>query len=151
MRRPLLVIFVMFLSVLPVFVVRANVPSVLSVTRRTESGNLIVDVKVNHSQPSETHYISVINLDVDGTMRSFTELPKATLVEATYSLNLGQTSPKAIKAQATCNIHGPGTYLDEASVGNTTPGGIPGYPTEATIFGIVIALCSAFIRSKKSA
>ena len=137
-----------FFSFLPVFVVKANVPSLLSVTRRTESGSLIVDVRVSHSEPSVTHYISVINLDVDGTTRSFADLPKATQVEATYSLNLGSASPKVITAQAACIIHGPGAYVAVGSTGGTAPGGVPGYPVEATLIGILAALCGVYVSKR---
>ncbi len=131
----------MVILFLPTMVVFANVPSVLSITRRTESGNTIIDVKVSHSDPSSTHYISQISLDLDGATKTFMDLPKATTTEATYSLNIGVANPKSIKAQAFCNIHGAGTFYSEGETGGTSGGGgIPAYPSEAIIGGTLLGV-----------
>jgi desulfoferrodoxin (superoxide reductase-like protein) len=140
--------------VVPAVIVYGNVPTVLTVTRRTESGNTLVDVKVNHADPSTSHYISQISLDIDGAIKSFTDLPKATTVEATYTLNLGTTSPKTIKAQAVCIIHGPGSWFTEGGTSNTggsaqSGGGIPSYPTEAIFAGILSAMAAVMILYRK--
>jgi desulfoferrodoxin (superoxide reductase-like protein) len=138
---------------LPVVAVHANIPTVLAITRRTDSNNnILVDVKVNHASPSDTHYISQIALDLDGTIRTFTDLPKATTVEATYTLNIRTNSPKVIKAQATCIIHGPGGWVTEATSGTpggTTGGGVPAYPVEATIAGTLVAIAVILMIRKK--
>lgn len=137
---------------LQTIVVFANVPSVLNITRRTNGTDTIVDVLVSHLNPSPTHYILQINLDLDGTIRSFTNLPKATTDVATYSLDIGSANPKVIKAQAVCNIHGPGAYFTEG--GNTVAsqssggGGISGYPTEAIVGGLLLSVTVLFVISK---
>ena len=133
---------------LPTVIVQANIPTVLSVTRRTEGSNTIIDVKVSNTLPSATHYISLISLDLDGTQKTFTDLTKATTNEATYSLNIGSANPKTIKAQATCVVHGPSSVFTENAVPGTT-GGIPGYPFETIVIGSTLAICIAVIVKRK--
>jgi hypothetical protein len=125
------VLIILALS-LPTVFVYANVPSVLGITRRTEGTNTIIDVKVSHTAPSATHYISLMSLDLDGTQ-------KATTNEATYSLNIGSANPKTIKAQATCILHGPGGVFTENAAPETT-GGIPSYPLETIVIGSALAI-----------
>jgi desulfoferrodoxin (superoxide reductase-like protein) len=127
--------------ILPSVAVFADVPSVISIIRRTENGKTIIDVKVSHSNPSSSHFISQINIDLDGVSKIFTDLPKATTSEATFSLDIGTANPKTIKAQAVCNLHGPGSFFVEgASTGGSGGGGIPSYPIEGTFVGILLAL-----------
>jgi len=126
--------------------VLADVPSTISITRRSEGGNTIIDVKVRHADPSTSHYISQINLDLDGTVKSFTGLPKATAAEAIYSLNIGPVSPKAVKAQAVCNLHGAGSYYSEAGTNGTGGGvGIPAYLIGALVIGALLGVAVLLI------
>ncbi len=127
--------------ILPSVAVFADVPSINSITRRTENGKTIIDVKVTHSNPSSSHFISQINIDLDGVSKIFTDLPKATTSETTFSLDLGTVNPKTIKAQAVCNLHGPSSFFVEgASTGGSGGGGIPSHPIESTFIGILLAL-----------
>jgi desulfoferrodoxin (superoxide reductase-like protein) len=134
-KRVFLVLLLTVLLSFPNIVVQANVPSVISITRRTVGSNLIIDVKVSHSDPSSSHYIAQINLDLDGASRSFTGFTPATTVEATYSCNITSINPKAVKAQAVCNVHGAGAFYTEGGTGSG--GGIPAYPNEAIALGIL--------------
>jgi len=151
-RIAIAVLFILTLF-LPVDVVHANVPSVINITRRTENGNTLVDVKVSHSDPSTSHYIAQINLDLDGTTKPFTNLSKATTTEATYTLNIGQINPKTVKAQAICVIHGPGDWFTESATGGSTGGsysggGIPSYPTESIVVGAILAVAIILLSKK---
>lgn len=151
MKKSIFIVFLMLVIIfLPTIGVYANVPSVLSITRRNESGNTIIDVKVSHADPSSTHYIAQINLDLDGTTKSFTDLPKATTIEATYSLNIGSMTPKTIKAQAVCIIHGAGAFFTEGGTsGTTSGGGVPAYPSEAIFGGVLLAAAVLLLLSKR--
>ena len=155
MNRIKLTLTVLLLTALtlPVVTVHANVPTILSITRRTDSGNTLIDVKVNHADPTAAHYISQITLDLDGTTKTLTDLIKAITPETTYTLNIGATSPKTIKAQATCNLHGPSAWFTEAGstiggTGGTTSSGVPSYSLEATIIGAVIAVAALLARKR---
>ena len=152
-KRIAIAVLVIFALFLPIGMVHANVPSVINITRRTENGNTLVDVKVSHSDPSTSHYIAQINLDLDGTTKPFTNLAKATATEATYTLNIGQINPKTVKAQAICVIHGPGDWFSEGAAGGSTGGsygggGIPAYPTESIVVGAILAVALILLSKK---
>lgn len=150
MNRKSIIIFLILLAAASTQVdVYADIPSTLSITRRSEGGNLLIDVRVRHADPTPSHYIAQINVDLDGTVKSFTDLTKATSVEATYTVNLGPVSPKLIKAQAVCNTHGPGGYLSETGGGGSAGGGgIPAYPNESIIAGIGLGVAAIVILTK---
>jgi desulfoferrodoxin (superoxide reductase-like protein) len=134
----ILVLILLALS-LPTVIVHANIPTVLSITRRSDGSDTVIDVKVSNTFPSSTHYIESITLDLDGTLKTFTDLTKATANEATYSLNIGAVNPKTIKAQATCNVHGPSSWFTENSLPGTTTG-VTGYPFETIVIGCALAI-----------
>jgi len=152
-KRIAIAVLVILALFLPIVMVHANVPSVINITRRTENGNTLVDVKVSHSDPSTSHYIAQINLDLDGTTKPFTNLSKATTTEATYTLNIGQINPKTVKAQAICIIHGPGDWFTESATGGSTGGsygggGIPAYPIESIVIGAILAVAIILLSKK---
>jgi desulfoferrodoxin (superoxide reductase-like protein) len=139
-RRPLIVVLSIVLAFSALTAsVNADVPNTVTITRRTDSGNTIIDVKIRHSDPTTSHYISQINLDLDGTVKPFTDLVKATTTEATYSLNIGSANPNLVRAQPICNLHGAGPYYSEGGAGGGGGGpGIPAYPMEAMIVGALM-------------
>ncbi len=144
-----LLILITLTLTIPATTVRADIPSVLSITRRTDSGNTLIDVLVRHADPTTNHYIMQINLDLDGTIQTFKDLPKATTTQYTFTLNIGSANPKTIKAQAVCNLHGPGSYYTEGAAVTTTSGGVPGYPTEAVGAGILLAVAAALVLGRR--
>ena len=135
-RAHLVAAIVIIIAAIQISNVQADVPTVLSITRRMESGNLFVDVKVRHANPSTSHYIDDIKIDSDGSVKEYSDLQRATTTEHTFSINLGQVNPKLIKAQAICNIHGPSAYLQESSTG----GSIPGYPIGSFAIGFAASI-----------
>jgi desulfoferrodoxin (superoxide reductase-like protein) len=140
------------LLVFPIVIVYANVPTIISITRRTDSSNTLIDVKVSHADPTAAHYISQITLDLDGATKTFTDITKATTTEVTYTLNIGATNPKTIKAQATCIIHGPSAWYAEGGTTGSTGGnsyGVPAYPIEAIIMGIILSVATLLLIKKR--
>jgi desulfoferrodoxin (superoxide reductase-like protein) len=153
-KKAAIAILIITALALPATAVHANVPTMISITRRTDtSGNTLIDVKVNHADPTTNHYISQITLDLDGTTETFTSLTKTSAVEATYTLNIGKTTPKTIKAQATCNLHGPSAWFTESTTGGntggTSSGGIDAYPTAAVAVGAALAVTILLNRRQK--
>jgi desulfoferrodoxin (superoxide reductase-like protein) len=148
-KNSLLMLLVILTLTIPAATVRADIPSVLSITRRTDSGNTYIDVLVRHADPTANHYILQINLDLDGTTQTFKDLPKATTTQYTFTLNIGSANPKTIKAQAVCNLHGPGSWYTEGAAVTTSSGGIPAYPIEAVAAGILIAVAAALVLGRR--
>jgi desulfoferrodoxin (superoxide reductase-like protein) len=148
-KNSLLILLILLTLTIPAATVHANIPTVLSITRRTDSGNTLIDVVVNHSDPTTNHYISQINLDLDGTTQNFKDLPKPTTTQYTFTLNIGSANPKTIKAQAVCNLHGPSSWYTEGAAVTTSGGGIPGYPLEAVAAGILTAVTAALVYGRR--
>jgi desulfoferrodoxin (superoxide reductase-like protein) len=138
-KTSLLILIILFTLTIPTVTVYADVPTVLSITRRTVSSNTIIDVTVRHAGPSVNHYVNQVSLDLDGTIKVFADLPKPTEVQTTFTLNIGSATPNTISAQAVCNIHGPSPWFKEGTATTSPSGGIPGYPLEAIAAGIFIA------------
>jgi MYXO-CTERM domain-containing protein len=139
---PLLTLVLLAATTLTIATVSADVPTVLTITRRTDaSGNTLVDVKVRHSEPTNNHYINQITLDLDGTTKTQTDLTRASTVEATYTINISVTSPNTIKARATCNLHGASAWFSESGTSGDggTSTGIPAYPLAAVALGALAA------------
>ena len=148
-KSSLMILLIFLILTIPAATVRADIPSVLSIARRTDSGNTYIDVLVRHADPTTNHYILQINLDLDGTTQTFKDLPKATTTQYTFTLNIGSANPKTIKAQAVCNLHGPGPWYTEGAAVTTSSGGLPGYPTESVAAGILIAVAVVLILGRR--
>ena len=151
MKKTIFIVFLISIIIfIPTISVYANVPSVINITRRNEGSNTIIDVKISHADPSSTHYIAQINLDLDGIVKAFTDLTHSTTTEATYSLNIGSATPKTIKAQAVCIIHGPSAYFTEGgSSGTTSGGGVPAYPSGSILVGVLLGFAILVIVYKR--
>lgn len=144
-------LFVILITLtVPATTVHANVPTVLSITRRTVNRSNLVDVVVNHSDPTTNHYIIQISIDLDGTTQTFTNLPRPTTTQYTFTLNIGSMSPKTIKAQAVCNLHGPSPWYIEGAAVTAPSSGIPGYSVEAVAAGILVAIAAVLVLQRRS-
>ncbi|HIH88295.1 TPA: hypothetical protein HA344_03680 [Candidatus Bathyarchaeota archaeon] len=138
----LLTLILLSISTLASTTVNADVPTVLTITRRTDaSGNILVDVKIRHADPTTNHYITQITLELDGATKTQTDLVRASSVEATYTINIGTTSPRTIRARATCNLHGASAWFSESGTSGDggTSTGIPAYPLAAVALGTLAA------------
>ena len=144
-KNGLLITLILLTLTAPAAIVQANIPTVMSIARRTVNGGTLVDVTVNHSDPTTNHYIIQISLDLDGTTQTFTDLPKPTTTQFTFTLNISSANPKMIKTQAVCNLHGSSSWYTEGAAVTTPSGGIPGYPVEAIAAGILISIAAVFL------
>jgi desulfoferrodoxin (superoxide reductase-like protein) len=87
----------------------ALVPSISSVTSRDEGSTAWVDIVVIHQPPpdiSPTHYVTVVQLTVNGTT---VDLPQTTQTTETFTVqySLGpNTDTYTVTARAMCNVHG---------------------------------------------
>ncbi len=148
-KTSLLIFIILFTLTIPAVTVYADVPTVLSITRRTVSSNTIIDVTVRHAGPSVNHYVNQVSLDLDGTIKVYADLPKPTEVQTTFTLNIGSANPTTINAQAVCNIHGASPWFKEGTAATSPSGGIPGYPLEAISAGIFIAIATPLVLGRR--
>jgi desulfoferrodoxin (superoxide reductase-like protein) len=148
-KNGILTTLILLALMIPATIVHANIPTVMSIARRTVNGGTFIDIVVNHSDPTTNHYINQISLDLDGTTQTFTDLPKPTSTQYTFTLNIGSASPKTIKAQVVCNLHGPSSWFTEGTIVTTPSGGISGYPVEVVAAGILIAVTAIFVLHRR--
>lgn len=127
-----LVLFSAFL----VIAVNADVPSVLEINASTQNGNTILLIKIRHSNPRATHYVDMIEIDVDGEITKVAGIEPQDTQEFEYEYNLGEIGEDAkVKVRAHCNLHGWSSWYEvEQDEGD---GGIPGFPWEALTIGIL--------------
>lgn len=133
-------LFLALFSTIMVGVVYGNIPSILEGNTSKENGHTILVIRINHATPSATHYVNMIEIDVNGDVKQVTGLKPQTSEEFEYRADLGEISgTPVIKVRAHCIIHGWGSWYEVAGGGG---GGsaIPGFPLEAMAVGVLGAL-----------
>jgi len=113
--------FLVFLSWAFVFVstvflipnpVLADVPSVLSVNPLTDGTETILNITVRHFGPTSSHYIDVVQVDIDGTVDNINLDPQSTnAFVIQYSMGDISSEP-SVRVRAHCNLHGWGDWTE---------------------------------------
>ena len=86
--------------------VKADVPTVLSITPWMSGENTILNITIRHADPSSFHYINQVEVDKDGTVQSIS-LSAASTVIFTVQYNLGVvTGTPDVRARVHCVTHG---------------------------------------------
>jgi hypothetical protein len=105
---PLLLVTVVFVSV-QVLTVEALVPSIVNVSSREVGAITWLDIVVSHQPPpaiSASHYVSVVQVEVNGTAVDLTQEPQSTET-FTVQYSLGSNSNSySVRVRALCTIHG---------------------------------------------
>lgn len=105
---PLLLGTVLFVSV-QVPTVEALIPSIVSVSSYDVGSTTWLEVVVSHQPPppiGASHYVSVVQLEINGTTVDLTQEPQSTET-FTVQYSLGpNTDSYLVSARALCNIHG---------------------------------------------
>lgn len=105
-----MLVFLLLSSILiGVIQVEANIPSI-QVSGMYQSGKMILTVKINHQNPTQSHYVDWVDVDLDGTIQRYTQTPQTT-VDFTVTIDLGNVNPKIVKVRANCNTHGDGGWI----------------------------------------
>lgn len=97
-------------------VARADVPSILQVDNISQGTAGKIKVQIRHLNPSGSHYVDVVEVDVAGQVKSFNLQPQNSN-PFTVELELGQIqgSPN-VKVRAHCNVHGWSGWSNEVQV-----------------------------------
>ena len=126
-------------------IVYANIPTISEVTSQ-DNDTIKLIVKASHSSPSSNHYVDEAQVDIDGSVKTFSLTAQSS---TSFSLNLPLNISQAnsIKVRVHCNQHGWSGWSNLKS-GEPPPEepGIPGYPVEALIIGLLIAIYIARTR-----
>jgi len=117
----------------------ADVPSVIEISAVL---NEVLDLSfiIKHNSPSSNHFIDEIQIDVDGDIQVF-NLTVQSLTEFNVNVAIDLTEAFEIQVRAHCTLHGWGTWTILNNNGEDPAdetGGIPGYPLESLILGIII-------------
>jgi len=99
---------------------KALVPNVVSVDFYDVGTVKWVNVTVFHAPPpalgTEQHFVSVIDLDVNGTVQSLPRLPQTTETFS-FVFSLGENvNTYSVRARALCNIHGYSAWSTSATI-----------------------------------
>ena len=120
-RRLLGFVFLATMSVVilsgAVEIVRADVPNILQIENISQDSMGRIRIQIRHLNPSGSHYVDVIEVDVEGQVKSFPGPSTQYNNPFTVELELGQIQGKPkVKARAHCTTHGWGSWSDEIQV-----------------------------------
>ncbi len=113
-------LFLASFSLLTVFsmipMANANVPSVLQINNISQGSSGRISLQISHSSPSPSHYVDMVEVDVNGQVKQFSLQPQ-TSDPFTIELDLGQLQGTAnVRARAHCTIHGWGNWSNQIAV-----------------------------------
>lgn len=138
MRKTIAVISTLLLISLCLFsvtFVSADVPSMISITTSQEGENTIVGIEIRHSSPSPTHYVDIIEVEVNERLDRINDLDPQTSTTFTHQHNIGTLQYGSVRVRAHCTDHGwssrvalengePETPFFETTLGTITISGI---------------------------
>jgi len=119
----------------------ANIPTVLQVENISQGSAGRIRLQITHSNPSSSHYVDIIEVDVDGQVTQSIQQPQ-TSDPFTVELDLGviQGTPN-VKARAHCTVHGWSPWSNQVPV--------PEFPTTALAVFIALAASLFVMRNAK--
>ena len=119
----------------------ANVPTVLQIENISQDSMGRVRLEITHSNPSSSHYVDTVEVDVNGQVTPFNLQPQDS-DPFTVELDLGaiQGTPN-VMARAHCIIHGWSGWSNQIPV--------PEFPATALAVFIALAASLFLIRNAK--
>jgi len=119
-RRPLRFLLLALVSVVAlgnvVKIVVADIPDVLQVEDISQGSTGRIRLQVRHLNPSGTHYVDTIEVDIDGQIKKFTLQAQSTN-PFTVELDLGQFQGRPnVKARTHCTLHGWGPWSNQIQI-----------------------------------
>ena len=96
--------------------VKADIPNIVSVVPRNVGSVAWLDITVRHGGFTSVHYITRVELEINGTTQNLAQSPQSTEI-FTVSYDLGSTSNTySVRARAFCNMHGYSAYSSLATI-----------------------------------
>ena len=131
------ILLVFIVSMFPVMIGYANVPTVLSMEIETRGEATFLVMEVTHSSPTSTHFVSTAEVGDESVIH----LDMVPQTSGTFTIEVElETMTESIRARVSCTTHGWSSWRrlttkEEDSGG----GGIPGFPVEAVVAGLLAA------------
>jgi len=118
----------------------ANVPTVLQIENISQDSMGRVRLQVSHANPTSSHYVDLVEVDVNGQVTQFNQQPQSS-DPFTLVLDLGQVQGTPnVKARAHCNLHGWSDWSNQIPV--------PEFP--ATAIAVFMALAASLFMIRKA-
>ena len=91
---------------------KADVPTLLNIEPWISGTETILNITVGHSAPTSSHYIDIIQVDVNGTVNDV-NLNSQSINPFIVQYNIGEliTEP-SVRIRAHCNLHGWGGWSE---------------------------------------
>ncbi len=131
-------LLVLAVSMFPVMIGYANVPTVMSMELETRGENTFLIMEVSHSSPTATHFVSTAEVEVGDESIILLDLVPQTSGTFTIEVEL-ESVAESIRARVSCTTHGWSSWRKLSTDGQGQGGGIPGFPVEAVAAGILAA------------
>ena len=131
-----------------IMMVFADVPSILELKRETRGSETVLLIRVRHSSPSSNHFVDTIDVEIDGKVEKITGLGPQTEISFNVEYKLGAGSVN-VRARAYCIVHGWSQWASEAKDGQPSGGGIPSFPYESIIIGLVVGMLALWTLQRR--
>ena len=131
-------LLVLAVSILPVTIGYANVPTVLSMEIETRGEDTILVMEVTHSNPTPTHFVGTAEVEVGEESVIHLDLVPQTSGTFTIEVEL-ESMAEVIRARVDCTTHGWSSWRSLSIDDKKGGGGISGFPYLSIVLGLVIA------------
>lgn len=129
--------------------VSADVPTVQNVKAMKEGEDTILDIEIRHSSPSSTHYIDIIEIEINERLDRVTDLEPQTSTTFTYKHNIGTVKYENIRARAHCTVHGWSSWTKLGEEQPETPFIETSLGIASVIGGVIVVVAAIFIVLRK--
>ena len=101
--------------------VLADVPAVVNIESWTSGSNTILNITVRHSSPTSSHYVNIVEIDIDGTVETvnLSSQSSATFV-VQYNMG-GEIDMPEVIARAHCTLHGWSNWSEPVVIPEFSP------------------------------
>lgn len=105
----IVIMFVLMPFALPA-PVNADVPTLIDIEPWINGTETILNITVRHSAPTSSHYIDIIQVDIEGAVNDV-NLNSQSINPFTIQYNMGELiSEPSVRIRAHCNLHGWGGW-----------------------------------------
>lgn len=129
----------------PLTVIRANVPTVLSLEEVKRGDDDVLIIEVSHMSPSSSHYIDSLEVEVDEEVFTIEDPGEQSATVFTVE-HILESSGTSVRARAHCNVHGWSQWTQLGDEPTDQGGGIPGFGYAAMFTGLTVYLVVARLR-----
>jgi len=128
--KAVLAFLIIFIVTFSVQFTYANVPELNHLGASREGDNVEITVEMEHSEWSETHYVDIVEVTVDGKTLNFTDLEPQNALRFSLNGTINNAEIRELGARAHCTTNGWSnwTYAAQTSV-VTADRALPEEPT----------------------